>query len=75
MKLPTVQLFPFSCNFIPLGSKYSPQHPVLKDPQPVSSLNVRDDVSHTYKTTGRSMVLYILTFMFLDRRLEDRRLN
>jgi hypothetical protein len=27
-----------------------------------SSLNVRDQVSHPYKTTGRIMVLYILTF-------------
>jgi hypothetical protein len=26
-----------------------------------SSLNVRDQVSHPYKTTGRIMVLYILT--------------
>jgi hypothetical protein len=35
---------------------------------------VRDQVSHPYKTTGRTMVLYILTFTFLDNRLEDRRL-
>jgi hypothetical protein len=27
---------------------------------------VRDQVSHTYKTTGRIMVLYILTFISLD---------
>jgi hypothetical protein len=27
-----------------------------------SSPNVRDQVSHPYKTTGRIMVLYILTF-------------
>jgi polysaccharide pyruvyl transferase WcaK-like protein len=26
-----------------------------------SSLNVRDQVSHQYKTSGRIMVLYILT--------------
>jgi hypothetical protein len=35
MKLPTVQLSLFSCYFIPLRSKYSPQHPVLKHPQSV----------------------------------------
>jgi hypothetical protein len=29
---------------------------------------------HTYTTTGRIMILYILTFMFLDNRQEDRRL-
>jgi hypothetical protein len=33
MKLPTVQRFPFSCYFMFLRSKYSPQHPVLKHPQ------------------------------------------
>jgi hypothetical protein len=38
-----------------------------------SSLNIRDQVSHPYKTTGRFMVLYILTFMFLDKRREDKR--
>jgi hypothetical protein len=34
-----------------------------------SSLSVRDRFSHPYKTTGRIMVLYILTFTFLDCRL------
>jgi hypothetical protein len=36
-----------------------------------SSLNVRDQVSHPYKTTGTIIVLRILTFMFLDSRQED----
>jgi hypothetical protein len=40
-----------------------------------SSLNVRNQVSHTYKTTDRIMCLYILTFTFLDSRREDKRLN
>jgi hypothetical protein len=29
MKLPTVHLSSFSCYFIPVRSKYSPQHPVV----------------------------------------------
>jgi hypothetical protein len=39
-----------------------------------SSPNARDQVSHPYKTTGRIMVLYILTFTFLDSRRDDKRL-
>jgi len=37
-----------------------------------SSLNVRDQVSHPYKTTVQIIVLYILIFRFLDRKLEDK---
>jgi hypothetical protein len=38
-----------------------------------SSLNVIDQVSHPYKTTGKIMVLYILRFKFLGSTLEDKR--
>jgi hypothetical protein len=38
-----------------------------------SSLNVTDQLSHPYKTNGRIMVLYILTFTFLHSRQEDKR--
>ena len=30
-----MQLSPFPCHLIPLRSKYFPQHPILKHPQPV----------------------------------------
>jgi hypothetical protein len=39
-----------------------------------SFLNVWDLVSHPYKTTHRIMVLYVLTFAFLDSRQKDKRL-
>jgi hypothetical protein len=38
-----------------------------------SSLNVRVQVSHPYKTTGRITVFYFLTFNFIVSRREDRR--
>jgi hypothetical protein len=37
-----------------------------------SSLNMSDHVSHPYKTVGKIIILYILIFIFLDSKLEDR---
>ena len=39
-----------------------------------SSLNVCDHVSHPYKTAGKIIVLYALIVIFLESKLEDRRL-
>jgi hypothetical protein len=36
-----------------------------------SSLNVSDRISHPYKTR-KIILLYILIFMFLDRKLEEK---
>ena len=37
-----------------------------------SSINVSDQVSHPYKTTGKIIVLYILIFIFLESKLEEK---
>jgi len=39
----------------------------------LSSLNVSDQVSRPYKTTGKIIVPYNLIFKFLDSKLEDER--
>jgi len=38
-----------------------------------SSLNVRDQGSYWYRTTGQIIVLYNLTFIFLNSNLEDKK--
>ena len=38
-----------------------------------SSLNVKDQASHPYKTTGKITFLCLLIFIFLGSKLEDKR--
>jgi hypothetical protein len=43
----------------PIRFKYSHQHPILKLPQSISSLNAIDQVSRPYTTTGRMSLLWL----------------
>jgi hypothetical protein len=58
--------------FIPLWPKYSPMRLVLKHPHVCCYLNLRDQVSHPYRTTNKIIIVYILTFTFLDGSREDK---
>jgi len=60
IQLLVMQLPPLSFYLVPLRPKFSPQHPILKHPQPTFSLNVSDQVSHPYKTTCKIIFLYTL---------------
>jgi hypothetical protein len=42
-------------------------------PSPRFSVNVRDQVSHPYRTTGKVIVVFIIIFTFFDGRRKDRR--
>jgi hypothetical protein len=66
MKFLIVQLPPFFRHLILLGPN------ILLRTMFSNTLSVRDQVSHPYKTTGRIMVLYVLTFTFLDSRQDDK---
>jgi hypothetical protein len=68
------------CNFLhsPVTSSlFSPNIPLTTLFSNIFSLcarlNVSDQVPCPYKTTGRIMVLYILTFTFLDNRHEEKK--
>jgi hypothetical protein len=65
MQLLIMQFLQISRHLISFWSKYSPQHSVLKTLSLCASLDVRDQVSHPYRTTGKIILFYIVIFMFL----------
>jgi phosphate starvation-inducible membrane PsiE len=70
MKLLIMQFSPTSCHFGPnilLSILFSNTLNLC------SSLNVRDKVSHPYRTTGKIIVFYIVIITILDSREEDKR--
>jgi len=63
MKLLIMQSSRLSCYLVPLRDK------VTRTSSLCISLNMRDQVSQPCKTMCKIIVLYIITFMFLDRKL------
>ena len=52
---------------------YLLQHPVVEHPQPMFLPRCERPSSHPYKVTGKITLPYILIFIFLDSKPEDRR--
>jgi hypothetical protein len=59
-----MQFYLASYYFIPLRSKYSPQHPVLKLPQAVFFPQCEKSISHNMKTTDVT-VLYTCILVYI----------
>jgi len=62
MQLFVMHFSPVHFYFLSLRSKYLPQLPGLEYPQPMSSLNVTDQVSHPYKAAGTFTFIFMLIF-------------
>ena len=69
MPFPSTPLLPRTCEtqIAPLSSRFANNHSLQ------SSLAVRDQVSHSYKTTDRAIIRSILIFVFLGSTKEDKR--
>lgn len=71
MKLCTTKFSVASHHFFPLGYRFSLQHTVLKHPESYYFVSARDQISHSYKITGKIIALYILIFRFLGNFSES----
>jgi len=68
-----MQLPPLPCYLVPPRSKYSPQHPILKHPQPTFLPQYQWPSFTPIQNNRQNKILYILIFKFLDGKLEDKR--
>ena len=65
--------FLHSCYLVPLIPKYSPQHHILKPPQPTFLSQCERPSFKPIQNNRKILVLYVLIFKFLDRKLEDNK--
>ena len=73
IKLLVVWFSPLTCYFVLLSPNIALNTLFSNTLSLRSSLNVSDQVSHPYKTTGKIILLHTLIFKFLDIKLEDKR--
>ena len=73
IKLLTIQFSPLPCYLIPLRPKILFSTLFSNTLSLLSSLNVSYKISKSFKTTGKIIDVYILIFIFLDSKLEDKR--
>jgi hypothetical protein len=70
---PHYAIFSVSRYFLSLRPKYSSETLFSNIFMLCSSLHLREEVSHPYKTTGKIKVLYTWTFILLHSNCEHRR--
>ena len=73
IKFLIMKFSPFPCYLVPLRPKYSPQHPILKHPQPMFLPQCQWPSFTPIQNKGKIIALYISVFKFLDSKLEDKR--
>jgi hypothetical protein len=71
-KLLTVRFPPASCHFVQHRCKWSPEHPVVRHPQPVFFPQCDRQCFTPMQKVDKIILLYILLFTFLDEKREDK---
>ena len=67
-----MQSLPIPFYLVPLRPKYLPQHPTLKHSKPMLLPQCGRPSFKPVKKTSKITVLYILSFVFLERNVQDK---
>jgi len=67
MKLIIMQFPLVPCSLVHRNNQYLPQHCIHEHPQPISTLEVRGQVSHTSKTMGNYISVYCNLYIFIKQ--------